>query len=126
MSKKDKTKNFKREESNGDKKSRKSKKSKSKTSKESHSDRKKPRSGEYGAFADLMDGLANAINIKLWIFLMVILILSNTSEVIEKIIGQVPGTMEGRHLSTKGIFVQSTMVCITMMIIDALISEDLL
>jgi hypothetical protein len=104
------------------KKAKKPKKSK-KSKKEGHCDRK---GGSYGAFADVMDGLFERISIKLWFFLFIIFILANTAEFIQQIIGKFEGTLDGRYLSTKGIIVQASMVCISMIVIEVLINEDLL
>ncbi len=100
---------------------KKSKKSK-KSTKEHHSDRK----GEYGAFADVMDAIYNSVQVKLLLFLYILFILVNTSEFIEKIMGQIPGALDGRQLSMKGIFLHGLILIIMLMIVDALISHDLL
>ena len=110
------------------KKDKKNKKNfkKTKKSDEGHTDRKKHQGTEFGTFAALMDGLVGAINIKLFIFLFIILILYNTSEFIHNVIGKFDGVLDGRHLNTKGIMIQASMITITLMLVDALISEDLL
>lgn len=103
-------------------KEKKKEKKEKKPKKEEYSNRK----GEYGAFADVMDAIYEAVQVKLIFFLFILFILVNTSEFVEKILSQFPGAVEGRSPSTKGIFIQGFILCIMLMIIDALITQGLL